>query len=307
VRTIYLDHNIVHYFVRSFPKNYDEGKERAALLGAIANGPAIRFVVGAWNVVEAALECAGGNSPGACASEYADFFEMTMPIFVGGHDTLQRAEMSRLALGRWQRVGEVFGPTWMFATHFSQIVAARVKDILVGFDLRVNLLHLATTPASLAKFDQPRRAALAALKATIDSYNRKEYFDSSVRQSILRDWFLALMPERDGRGQWIDISLREELAHELSTKPEIVFASCPAIAVESILTDLRAGGGGRVPRDTDSVDLLHAIPALAYCDAFVVNDKNLRDHAKRTCRAAGRAVVVEAQLSEVMVQLWLKG
>jgi len=166
VKTIYLDHNVVHYFVRSFPKNSDGAKEHAALARAIGEIPAISFVVGDWNVVEAATECAGGNSPSACADEYASFFEKLKPIFVDGHDTLQRAEMSRLALNRWQRSAVVLGATWMFATHFSQIAAARVREMLVGFDLRENLRHLATTPSSLAAFDQPRRTLLAALKAT---------------------------------------------------------------------------------------------------------------------------------------------
>jgi hypothetical protein len=75
------------------------------------------------------------------------------------------------------------------------------------------------------------------------------------------------------------------------------------VAVEAALADLRAAAGGRKPKATDTFDLMHAVPALAYCDVFVTNDAHLRGHAESASTKAQRSVIVEARLSEAMKRL----
>lgn len=81
---IYLDHNIVHYLVRGFPKsNPDAGAtEQKALAAALEKHPGLRFVVSAWNVIEAASERLSGASPAELAGRYADFYERLQPLHI---------------------------------------------------------------------------------------------------------------------------------------------------------------------------------------------------------------------------------
>jgi hypothetical protein len=103
MKTIYLDHNIVHYFVKGFPKQLDAAVEHTSLRQAQASYPDVRFVVSDWNVIEAARECVGAQAPLDLADKHVTFFEQLHPLFIAGHDILERIEMSALALTRWHR------------------------------------------------------------------------------------------------------------------------------------------------------------------------------------------------------------
>jgi hypothetical protein len=303
VKTIYLDHNIIHYFVKGFPAGVDSAIEVAACADARGSSPTTRFVLSEWNLVEIAHECAGGHMPAAAADRYADFLEDLDPIFVDGKDSIQRTEILAFMRRRSGGTPPTLSKGWMFATHYSQIVSSRVREILVGFDLRKCLRHLSTTPSSLLQFQGPRRVALRALEATTAAYNAGIYGDKALQRTILEAWLFSLIPERDQGGLWIDLGERRRLAQEWSHAPRDLFFECPAIYAESCLTDFRAAGGGRIPKDSDSVDLMHAIPALAYCDAFVLNDKHLRRLAERVCDRIARKVVIESKLSTTTTRL----
>lgn len=71
MKTIYLDHNIIHYYVKGFPAGWKAEVELAALAQAHGQHPHVRFVVRDWNIVEAARDCAGSPSPPDLAARYA--------------------------------------------------------------------------------------------------------------------------------------------------------------------------------------------------------------------------------------------
>jgi hypothetical protein len=117
---------------------------------------------------------------------------------------------------------------------------------------------------------------------------------------VIRDWFLTLLPERGPDSRWISLDLRGELADELSRSPEEVFRQCPAIFAEDVMAEIRAMAGGRKARPQDAFDLMHIIPALAYCDAFVSNDGPLIQQARQACARTNRSVVIATTLSEAL-------
>jgi hypothetical protein len=159
--------------------------------------------------------------------------------------------------------------------------------------------HLATT-SSLAAFDSPVATARQDIKTGIDAHNTGKLANREVQTRITREWLLSLLPERDASGQWIPIATCRELASIWSITPEDVFRHCPAVAIEAALADVRAAAGGRIPKSTDTFDLMHAVPALAYCDAFVTHDAHLRGHAARAAGKAQRSVIVDSRLSEAL-------
>src|SRR5665213_1878302 len=210
MKTIYLDHNIVHYYVKGFPQALNGVTEHAALEEVLALYPDVRFTVSDWNVVEAARECAR-SQPRPEASLYAAFFESLRPVFIEGHDTLQRAEIRDLAFAHWNMPALPRAADWMFASYFGQIGSSRIKDILVGFSLRIYLRHLATTSSSLATFDSPVETARGAIQTGIDAYNAGKLSKRELQTRVTREWLLTLLPERDAFGKWIPIAPRKEL------------------------------------------------------------------------------------------------
>ena len=254
MKTIYLDHNFVHYYVKGFPQELDAATERGSLDKVLAFYPDVRFVVSDWNVVEAARECARLSVPRAGAAMYASFFESLRPLFIEGHDTLQRAEIRALAFSHWNMAAVPRATDWMFVSHFSQIAANRIKEMLVGFSLRIYLRHLATTASSLASFDAPVATGLAAIKTGIVAYHAGRFTNIEVVARITREWFFSLLPERDAHGKWIDIATRKQLAGIWSATSADVIRNCPTVAIEAALAHLRAAAGGRIPKATDTFD-----------------------------------------------------
>jgi len=300
MKTVYLDHNIARYFVRGFPPKVDESIERLALQKCLALGHEVRFVVSDWNLVEAARDCAHEVDPLCEAGCYADFFESLHPLFIDGHDVLERAEMKAYSYLKWNMAGAPVNPLWMFSTEFTQLALSRTPEVLVGFDLRIYLRHLAKTASSRAAIHGSVGVAQRAQQTGIDAYNDGRLSNQQKQIQVARDWFLTLLPERDPDGRWISLDRRRELADELSRSPDEVFRHCPAIFTEDTMAEIRAMAGGRKAKPQDAFDLMHVIPALAYCDAFLSNDAPLLQQANRVCSKTNRSVVVSATLSVAM-------
>jgi hypothetical protein len=236
-------------------------------------------------------------------ARYADFFESLRPLFIDGHDVLERAEMRAYGYLPSSIPITPKHQHWMFSTEFTQVALSRTPEVLVGFDLRIYLRHLVKTDASRAEIHQSVGVAQKAQQTGIDAYNDGRLLDTQKQVQVLRDWFLTLLPERDSDGRWISLDRRRELADELSRSPDEVFRRCPAIFTEDVMAEIRTMAGGRKARPQDSFDLMHTIPALAYCDAFVSNDGPLAQQAKQICLRTGRSVVIAPTLSDATSKL----
>jgi|GEM_PF-5881418 len=306
MKPIYLDHNIVRYYVRGFPPGVDAPAEIAALQNCLSADSELRFVLTDWHLVEAARECAHASYPLDEGRRYADFFESLNPVFLEGHLALEKSEMAALAYARWG-LPDTRKPDWMFVSEFSQIALSHVPEILVGFDLRIYLRHLIKSESSRAEFHQAVRVAASGQQIAIDAYNNGWHEDAVTQKEIDRKWFLSLLPERDPEKRWIALDRREQLAAALSVAPDDVLRACPAAFAETVMTDIRAASGNRKPRPQDAFDLMHIVPALAYCGVFVSNDGPLRKHAEEACKRMGRYVVIAAMLSECKAQLTCLG
>jgi len=191
----------------------------------------------------------------------------------------------------------------MFSSYLSEVASERVNGMLVGFDAGEYLNHLVTTPASLANFERGQSFFRFAQQTSINAYNDGRLADAALAQEINESWFHSLLPERDESGRWIDLASRNDMARALAEAPDVVFSNCPTIRVESELGDLRAQVGSRIPRTQDSFDLMHSIPALAYCSAFISNDRPLRLQAKKVNATMRRGMIIESLLSQALSHL----
>jgi hypothetical protein len=301
---IYLDHNIVHYFVRGFPKSYQDAgvAEEAALALALRKHQALRFVVSAWNVIEAASECVPGAPRVELADRYADFYERLKPLHIPAHDVVEREEMKRCVyreLGFATSASDV--P--VFNEHLTQVLALTGIEPLLGYDLRKDLRYLARKPERRKIFEEAKQTTLKARQDLLKAKEQGRDKDPQIQKQILRTWFAGLIPLRGPDDRVLPSADRKRVLDSFTESPERVFEYSPAIRMEEALTDIRANMGSRKPQLQDGMDLMHAIVPLAYFDVFVSNDGNLLEGAKRALKLTGRSVIIADRMSEALDRL----
>jgi hypothetical protein len=299
--TIYLDHNIIHYYVRGFPQNDDHraSSERSALVTVLKQYPNIRFVVSAWNIMESASEREPGAPAEELAERYADFYEQLMPLHIPAPDVVEREEMKHCVygvLGLIPRPPEI--P--VFSQYLSQVLTLSGIEPLVAYDLRKELRYFARKRERREVVEDAKRVAFKAREEMLNAKKQGRDKDPQVERQILRAWFARFIPLRGPDGRVLPAPDRERVLNLFTDSPGQVFISSPAIWAENALTEARANMGSRKPRLQDGMDLMHAIVPLAYCDAFVSNDGNVRDCARRVLKVTDRAVVVASRLSETL-------
>jgi hypothetical protein len=302
MRTLYLDHNVVHYFVRGFPKNgrVSERAERETLEIARRMSPDIRFAISDWNLVEPSWETDPKLTPELLMSRYSAFLLGLRPLYLPSHRSIERAEMKQvvyrhLALPFAPRLPPVFNET------FSQVCAVdHIEEIYLGYDIERHMVNLARNKESREGI---RQAQATVLKAQKDIARAKEhglYGRPDLELELHRQWFRSLMPDRGPDDRALIRVALDELAKRLAGERTSVIRECPAIWSESALADVRANVGSRKPQLQDGIDLMHTILPLAYCDGFVSADAHLRRCAAEVIKATGRNVVIAKTLSDAI-------
>jgi hypothetical protein len=305
MRTLYLDHNVVHYFVRGFPKNgrVSEPAEREALEVARRMSPDMRFAISDWNLVEPSWETDPKVSPELLMSRYAAFLMGLRPLYLPSHRSIERAEMRQVVYAHLD-LPSTARPVPVFNETFSQVCAVdQIHEIYLDYDIERHIVNLARNRESREGI---RRAQQTVLKAQLDIALAKErglYGRPDLELELHRQWFRSLMPDRGPDDQALLRGALDTVAERLAGARGPVFRACPAIWSESVLAEVRANVGGRKPQIQDGIDFMHTILPLAYCDAFVSADAHLRRCAAGVIKITGRNVVVAKTLSEAMQKL----
>jgi hypothetical protein len=86
---------------------------------------------------------------------------------------------------------------------------------------------------------------------------------------------------------------------QLAADVDEVYKHCPSLRVEDQLSELRISNKDREPRESDAIDLMMAVPSLAYCDAFVSYDGYVAAGAKELARRGVISCFVARLPSEV--------
>lgn len=292
--TVYLDHNIVHYFVRGFLGS--DAAEREALTRAMNAHPGLRIVVSDWNFLEPCWESDKETGQLPLIDRYSTFLENLKPLYLPTVIEIKRAEMARLV---FHQLGlpDTARPINVFNETFSQArVVSGLSEVLLGHTARDFMRYLIKHPPELQKYKSAQQTVLNAQLTIQRARATGQYQDPSIQQRIWREWFASMLPDRGPDNRFIERSRLQPLLDQFVTDPAIVLSACPAIRAESLLSDARANTGGRNPQMTDAIDLMHSVPALAYCDAFVCNDGFVRECAKRVLKQTKRPMIVDKSL-----------
>lgn len=301
VNTIYLDSNIHHYFVRGFPDEQWERADRAALETCL-RPPQLRFVLSDWNLTEAARERDREQTADELLTRYSDFFLQLKPLYLPPPVEIERMEMRRYVsrLMDWSGTAEDIP---VFNEHFTQLLAITGITPIVGYNLRHFMAHLQRNAESRDRFRQAEQAVPSAMRTWQRAHVEGLDKDPAVRARIEAKWFEALVPQRRPDGRFISNLQRAEIVERLAQSPGEVYATCPAIHAESVLAEVRARFVAREPERQDALDLMHAVPALAYCTAFVSSDGHLRQCLQQAAKKLHSPLIIAKTVAEAVSRL----
>lgn len=301
VKTIYLDSNIHHYFVRGFPDEQRGHADRAALETCLRS-PHLRFVLSDWNLTEAAREKDPRLTAKELLARYSDFFLQLKPLYLPTPVEIERMEMQRCVcrLMGWSHDEEI--P--VFNETFTQLLAiTRITPMPLDYDLRHFMTHLQRNAPSRDRFRQAEQAVPSAMRTWQRAHVEGLDKDPTVRARIEAKWFEALVLERRPDGCFIARQQRAEIVERLARSPSQVYDACPAIHAESVLAEVRARFVAREPARQDAMDLMHAVPPVAYCTAFVSNDGHLRECLKQAAKHLASSLIIVKSLAEAVARI----
>lgn len=89
------------------------------------------------------------------------------------------------------------------------------------------------------------------------------------------------------------------LLDQLLSDKKLYLASCPCIAVEEYLSEIRVCNNF-TPKRSHAADLQHAVVALAYCDHFVTDDNELREHSRQVLKKTGMTCKLHRHPGEIL-------
>ena len=260
--TIYPDHS-------ALVREEDWPAIRAALSGSA------QLVLSDWNLVEIAQA-----SDRDQAMRRADFLWGLNPHWVVPRLFVQAAEV-RAFLERtyWgTEVTPVRAITPSFATMLSYALGPRVP---IGWRARDYVANLHDNPNYLREIQAAKLPCVAALKTQQAAGAQAR---AKIEPAVLRQWLDLQIPEAAPDGRYLTAVEKEAAVVHCLSRSDELFATSPALAVESALTEVRARDARREPELQDAIDYQHIVVGLAYCDTFVARDRHALHCARETVK-----------------------
>lgn len=295
MRTIYMDHNIVNYYVAGFPPTADEQAEHKALSEIDERRDDIRIAFSVWNLVEASR-----SQPREKAQRFGKFVELREPIWLTERRILQREELKRFVWTRFFDSDDEM-QVQAFAHYFSQAMhdLAPRAPALIGERPSKYLMHLYEHPGDLSQIQQTEMETPRILTTLQDARRAGE--QAALDKQAQSAWINLSLPDRAPDGKAIVPEDRCSILTYCTERYRDVLAESPCLYAEELLAEYRTENPSRKPQPTDAIDLMHLAPALAYCDAIVTNDAYILGQARRVVRETGRDAVIARTLSEVAI------
>jgi len=300
MKTIYVDHNIVHYFVAGFPLGQDVARERNALDWIQADPDQRRIVFSFWNIIEASQE-----APEARVHALARFMQECNPLWVADRRNIQRLEVKNYVYAEILGHPEVAPTISVIKNSLSEILdILRPQTVpIVG----VTVDRLATSfYRNRGLRDQTRATMEQATQALrgLQEARQNGTLTPEIDEETLRRWLKPCIPNVGPEGQPIEDIVRFVEVLEICVRQyKDLLAHCPCMQAEILFEDYRTGDSRRNPRPQDGPDLMHAVVAVSYCDAFVTNDGYVHDQAQRYRRDTSRPLIVTRTLCDAVAAL----
>lgn len=299
MKTIYLDHNIVHYFVAGFPREWNEAQERNALDWIQADPDQRRIVFSLWNIIEASRE-----TPEARVQALARFMEECNPLWIVERRNIQHLEVKNYVYAEVLGHPEVATSISVIKNYLSEVLhilcpqAVSIVDETVDRVVTSFYRNRGSRDHIQATMEQVPQALRGLQEARQNGTLTPE-----IDEETLRRWLKPCIPNVGPEGQPIDRVKLVEVLEVCVKQYKDLLAHCPCMQAETFFEDYRTGNSKRKPQPQDGTDLMHAVVAVSYCDAFVTNDKYVYDQARRYRRDTSRPLIVTRTLSDAVTAL----
>lgn len=265
---LYIDHSIVSHQPSWKP-----------LEDALQSGK-VQLALSLWNLFEI-----GSATDKAQQAQRLTFLDQFKPLWIVERVDIQRQEIRAFL---WK---EKFGiepqPTQIFKRHLSE-----VESYHAGFETRIGLTPTQwINGVNFAKYDNDKKRAPTALRQ-LQTYGADKIQER--QDEIFRKWIEALLPKTDPSGRALSKAEVADLSDFCEKNQKAFYAACPAMAVEDALTRARTANAARNPQNSDGVDLMHTVVALAYSDYFLVRDGFVHhccEHVRKDLSAVKLAAV----------------
>jgi len=299
MKTIYVDHNIVHYFVAGFPPGWNEARERNALDWIQTDSDQRRIVFSLWNIIEASRE-----EPEARVQALARFMEECNPLWAVERRNIQHLEVKNYVYAEVLGHPEVAPPISVIKNYLSEVLDILSRQAVPIVAVTVD--RLATSFYRNRRFRDDIQATMEQVPEALrglQEARRNGMLTREIQEETLRRWFAPCIPNVGPEGQPIDMVRYVEVLEVCVRKYIKLLAHCPCMQAEMLFEDYRTGDSGRNPQPQDGPDLMHAVVAVSYCDAFVTNDGYVYDQAQRYRRDASRPLIVTRTLCDAVTAL----
>ncbi|MGO9395443.1 MAG: hypothetical protein ACLP7A_12620 [Desulfobaccales bacterium] len=248
MQTLYVDNHVLAH---------EDNLPMLANLCAPNTG--LRLVVSQWLLVEIANF---GDKIGAI--KRCEFLDSLKPLWMIERMHIQRHEVRRfLWINYFKSDAEPFSA---FSEYLSVILSYdQGSSVPLGYTARKWLEDTCVTDVN-----EEKKRVVFALKTLQGADPKKK---KSIEVDIFQEWVLHKIPEYDPEGRPMAKAARQELLGFCYANQKDFYSMCPAMALEDRLCEVRARDPNRVPKESDAIDLQHAVAALSYCDFFITGDR----------------------------------
>ena len=276
-QTIYLENNILSIAAKSSePRSNDFEKQLYALSDA-----GYRLAISAWHIIEISK---APHQP--TKDKYIQIVDRIKPLWLSNPHFIKQEEVNLFLIDNFPDI-EISNSDPIFNKYLSQMWATYDGLTFIGETFKDSINYY-SDPTNRKVIDD---AANETPNAIITG--RAAYEDGKIKDQQLiidREYFSSLVPQ----------SIRNDALNFIEANIKNVYRSCPAIAVEDCISNVRIKESFR-PKSSDAYDLQHAVIGLSYCDYFVTDDKMLKTHAKTIVSQLNLNTVVEADILNINI------
>jgi hypothetical protein len=246
VPTLYLDHSIVTHPASWTPVD-----------DVLTSGKA-RLALSLWNLFEI-----GSASDREQQDQRLAFLMRANPVWILERVQIEQREVRAFL---WKEKLQIEPePVDAFRRYLSE-----VESYLVGSKTRIGV-----TPRQwIDTIDFDRYAPSKQLAPTALRQLQTLGAEKIVERQdeVFGKWIEGLLPTRLPDGSACSKAQVSEFSKFCLDNQAAFYAACPAMAVENAMTRARTATAARNPQESDGIDLMHAVVALAYCDYFLLRD-----------------------------------
>jgi hypothetical protein len=256
---LYLDHSVIAH-EPWWPR----------IDAAVSSGDA-RLAVSVWNLIEI-----GGATDRKQQERRLEFLERNNPLWIVERVAVQRQEVRRFL---WiSRFGAPPDELCVFTPHLSV-----VDGFLSGSKVRVGLTARTFIDGTdFARIEELKQLAPDALRR-LQAVDRKTF--RKRHDEVSKAWIRNLIPDTDPDGRLLSTAQKNELIEHCAARQDQFLDACPSLAVEDAMTDARTSDPRRKPQNSDGIDLMHTVIALAHCDHFLVRDGFVKSCAAQATKS----------------------